>query len=598
MALVLFICVSSFRTESAHVNAQTAPAPALEFELVQTPIYEETWLPTVPPPGANAAATYKSIYDRYDICGRVQRNELDELWVWTGDGDRITKPDMWEWTASGPGISADLGMDLVAPNCGRVFTTMNFSYKRPDVGLHNFGHRAEGFLGRFVPCDFMTHTWPWNANFYYAARCPNAAYYYRDSDAFVARAGAANNNTAACGDVHFPPNITNSSPGYDYASSATVNTICRGWSQNNASVAEPITCDAWACNGADYLVWWMQNFPGPNNNNKKRDGRNNNNKKRDGSAHTNWWPYLFGEPTIAPPATATPRPTASRTPAPASTSTPAPAATATGVSTATPTAPPNATSSPSQTATPPQGTTVPTTTSNPPTATSATTAGPDRTRARAYLPLITDRNTTQAVAAAAPTQHTHDTVSEHPAGGIVARRAAIAGASQQPAVMKKKLLVVILAAYGDLPPGGRAEVERMNIFNMAEIRRASTYQGYRYETRLTATFLGQDGATYAGMGCTQGGTVINAHVRLSGMRQDSAPVSYRLEDTTHLGVWATPCDPVSNWLLYVTNASGGNADVYFRPFVTAPAGTQYNVRVTYADGGTQSVSFVGTSITP
>jgi hypothetical protein len=212
-----------------------------------------------------------------------------------------------------------------------------------------------------------------------------------------------------------------------------------------------------------------------------------------------------------------------------------------------------------------------------------------------------DRAQSQSTGISAPA-HNHARYGHgfgsNPGSDALVRRLSVAGTSQQPAVMKKKLLVVILAAYGDLPAGGRATVERLNMEYMAEVRRASTYQGYRYETRLTATFLGQDGERYVGPGCSGIATAVNAHVRISGMRTSSPPVSYRLADVTHGGLWATPCDPASNWQLHVRNVAGGNADLYFHPFVSAPAGTTYVLHIQYANGDVQSVAISGTAISP
>ena len=167
-----------------------------------------------------------------------------------------------------------------------------------------------------------------------------------------------------------------------------------------------------------------------------------------------------------------------------------------------------------------------------------------------------------------------------------------------PALMKKKLLVVVLAGYGSLPVGGQTRIEQLNNLAMAMVRRASTYHGYKYETRLSATFVGQDGQSYAGEGCSVGTTPNNAHITLAGMTTGVQPTSFELEDLTHSGKWASPCDPVSNWLLAVRNVSGGNADLYFRPFVIAEADTLYRVTVRYADGSSQALNFTGSAITP
>jgi hypothetical protein len=199
----------------------------------------------------------------------------------------------------------------------------------------------------------------------------------------------------------------------------------------------------------------------------------------------------------------------------------------------------------------------------------ATSTPPEPYRARGYLPLVVRGDSNR-----------HGT------------------ALQQSALMTKKLLVVILAGYGSLPVDGQARVEQFNTEAMALVRRASTYHGYLYETRLSADFLGQDGANYSGSGCSTGGSVIDAHIRISGLRTDATPIRFRVDDVTHAGVWATPCDPVTNWQLSVRNVSNGSADLYFEPFVNAPAGTLYRVEVGYADGNSRSTIVLGSAISP
>lgn len=116
--------------------------------------------------------------------------------------------------------------------------------------------------------------------------------------------------------------------------------------------------------------------------------------------------------------------------------------------------------------------------------------------------------------------------------------------------------------------------------------------------KLQATFLGQDGASFAGRLCTSGTTDDNVHIRLSGLRLDSSPERFRVDDPAQGGVWATPCDPVSNWMLHVTEISDGTVDLYFKPFRDAPSGTDYVVTVQYADGALQTASVIGGRVKP
>ncbi len=115
---------------------------------------------------------------------------------------------------------------------------------------------------------------------------------------------------------------------------------------------------------------------------------------------------------------------------------------------------------------------------------------------------------------------------------------------------------------------------------------------------LHATFIGQDGKDYAGKLCSAGTKPDNVHIHLSGIRSDREPVAFRVEDTTGGGLWATPCDPVSNWFLYVTPATEGEADIYFKPFREAPEGTEYKITVSYDDGVAQMAVIEGSSVKP
>ena len=115
---------------------------------------------------------------------------------------------------------------------------------------------------------------------------------------------------------------------------------------------------------------------------------------------------------------------------------------------------------------------------------------------------------------------------------------------------------------------------------------------------LKAEFIGQDGGNYAGKLCSSGTKSDNVHIRLSGIRTDREPVAFRVDDYAKGGVWATPCDPVSNWFLYVKPVVNGKTEVYFKPFRDAPVGTEYKVTVTYDDGTTQMTIIDGKRVKP
>ena len=90
----------------------------------------------------------------------------------------------------------------------------------------------------------------------------------------------------------------------------------------------------------------------------------------------------------------------------------------------------------------------------------------------------------------------------------------------------------------------------------------------------------------------------NVHIHLVGLRVGAEPIGYRVDEPAKGGVWATPCDPVSNWLLYVIRISPDESDLYFKPFRDAPNETQYLISVSYSDGQKQTVSVLGSRVKP
>jgi hypothetical protein len=126
----------------------------------------------------------------------------------------------------------------------------------------------------------------------------------------------------------------------------------------------------------------------------------------------------------------------------------------------------------------------------------------------------------------------------------------------------------------------------------------ATVQPTLVVNRLSAVFLGQDGGNYAGRLCSTGTAADNVHIHLTGLRTEAEAVGFRVDDFAAGGVWATPCDPISNWQLHVVSPSAIEADLYFKPFRDAPAGTEYLVTVRYSDGETHKVSVNGVRVRP
>lgn len=522
----------------------TEPIPYMEYQLYDgTIVVDNEPLPVLP----GGMGDYAALFDKYDLCNLVVSGEIDEIWIWAGNGDGATLGNLAEWTTTGPGWSG------LTPDCGEVVTTMVFNYTR-EVGsaLHSYGHRMEGLMRHYRPCDFSTANWPWNALDDTSGDFANCGSLLSDSYGYVARPFPGNSYVGGCGDVHFPPNISQQdNREYIYNELTLANSLCPDWSQDGSASITQLNCQIWGCTEYGYQIWWMQNLP----------GLNNINRDRNGDYHPNWWDYLFDvayAPTPTPAATPTPTATVASTPTMAPTATPRP--TGTPTITPTPISPP---------------------------------AGLDEHN---FLPVVKS-----------PPLNANTLVNVHIATKPIPGRPELTfiqpnmmiestTATAAEAVVKPVVFVINLTAYAvNGPP--LDGVSTMNAQLIAGLKEATIYHGYIYNPYLQATFLGQDGAGFAGAGCTTGTAPDNAHIQLTGLRMDVTAVSYRVQDDSG-GAWANPCDPVSNWLLHVESGTPGTADVYFKPFRVAPDGTIYIVTVTYADGSVQTTSLVGTKIAP
>jgi hypothetical protein len=164
----------------------------------------------------------------------------------------------------------------------------------------------------------------------------------------------------------------------------------------------------------------------------------------------------------------------------------------------------------------------------------------------------------------------------------------------QAAMITRTVYVIYYPGYGGTP---RGDVNALTAELIGLLKEATVYHGYEY-LALHGTFLGQDGQSYAGQGCAAGTVPDNIHIRLDGLKTDVPATSYRVDDSAGGGVWATPCNPVSHWLLYVISAAPGQADLYFKPFRVAPDGTPYTITIQYSDGTSQSIVVIGTQVQP
>jgi len=220
------------------------------------------------PPPTTSMVSYNKIVNSptFDICGKANRGEIDEVWIYNGPYFGF-----YESTLVGPGAYWYNSPPVPGPyTCNRLIPIMGPSPERGlDCAVENFGHRTESTMVQVYGSwqqNRTSHNWEKFA--LVKALSPNYSY-------------------SGCGNIHYPPNGTSD---YDYSNSATVMSNCSDFVNypnlsDPLTVLQPVTCSAWNCSHVDYFRYWFSHFPsnagcGPDN------------------VANNWWRY-FAEPARA-----------------------------------------------------------------------------------------------------------------------------------------------------------------------------------------------------------------------------------------------------------------------------------------------------------
>jgi hypothetical protein len=202
----------------------------------------------------------------FDICGKANRGEIDEVWIYNGPWFGF-----YESTLVGPGAYF-LNSNPVSGShgCNKIVPIMGPSVERQiDEAVHNFTHRTESTMKKVYGSWSENNTsHNWNKFALVKAQSPNYPY-------------------SGCGSSHYPPNGT---ADYDYANTSTISSNCDDFfNYPNLSdplqVLQPVTCSIWGCTGIGYYNYWYNHFPsgtgcGPDN------------------VANNWWNYI-ANPAIA-----------------------------------------------------------------------------------------------------------------------------------------------------------------------------------------------------------------------------------------------------------------------------------------------------------
>jgi YVTN family beta-propeller protein len=298
---------------------------------------------------------------RWDLCGKANRGEIDEVWIYNGPYFGF-----YESTLAGPGAYFYNSPPVSGSHgCTRLLPIMGPSPERSTgEAIHNFGHRTESTMrqayGSWDSQRQPTHAWE---RFAISRVNSNGAVDY-----------------SGCGTMHEPPNAAFAYQ-YNNTGNATLSN-CDAWN-SYPSVPSPqaygrsVTCADWGCSDVGFYQYWFRRMP-------RFTGCSTEVGR---TIYNDWWRYFVfpglansnasgcsDPPTATPTRTPTPTATPTRTPTPTATPTRTP------TPTATPTRTPTLTATPTRTPTPittPTHTPTPTSTSTPgPSATSTSTASP------------------------------------------------------------------------------------------------------------------------------------------------------------------------------------------------------------------------------
>jgi hypothetical protein len=219
------------------------------------------------------------------------------VWLWTDGRNTHPSYSSSEFAINGPSYSIYAG-DTLPPNCGKTVTTMYLNYDAVEANaVHSYAHTFDDALMIFfnTPSGYQTCDW---ATLHYNSyglvpdgRC-SGSYTPNDTYGFTARPNQYNGNVGMCGNVEQPPNQDAADgQSYNYSQAQSRNSRCMDWQWNGGTVTS-VSCSTWNCevcpnpqtdpagyyycntqrNQRKYLIWWMQNIPGLNNNSHDRNG--------------------------------------------------------------------------------------------------------------------------------------------------------------------------------------------------------------------------------------------------------------------------------------------------------------------------------------
>ena len=203
--------------------------------------YFQVWQGQIPAHSPDEV-NYDLILDQFDLCGKLNRGEIDELWMFGAPYFGF-----YESRLVGPGAYSYNSPPLTQThNCNKLLPIMGLSYER-GIGdaVHSFGHREEATMTRVYGSweeNRTAHSW----------------------DRFgLVKVQSPDYNYSGCGSIHYPLNALIA---YEYDNPGNTSTNCEDFRNypnlsDPQSVLQPVNCTAWNCDQLGFMVYWFNHLP-------------------------------------------------------------------------------------------------------------------------------------------------------------------------------------------------------------------------------------------------------------------------------------------------------------------------------------------------
>ncbi len=214
--------------------------------------YLAVWYHLSPPHDSGADYNHILTLPGLDLIGKLNRGEIDELWVYAGPYFGF-----YESRLVGPGAYWYNSPPVAEPSgASRLMPIMGLNYERSlALALHSFGHRTESTMTRAYGSWEQNRTLHnWDRFALDKAQSPSYSY-------------------SGCGNIHYPPNGTvGDGLGYDYSNPSPVLSNCDDFANypymgNPAHTVLPVSCSNWSCisqadeSHLEFLRYWYSHLP-------------------------------------------------------------------------------------------------------------------------------------------------------------------------------------------------------------------------------------------------------------------------------------------------------------------------------------------------